>query len=512
MPPSGPLDQAFLLHANGLFAAALAEAQRILATQGQDPLLWHLIASCHLDLDRPEQAAACWREATRLAPEWAAAWFHLGVALATRERFDLAEAAYRAAVRLDPGHAEGFYNWGVALAALQRVAEAETAYREATRLQPRLADAHYNLGVVLAEQQRPDEAEIAWREALAVQPDHPEAWYNLGVHLRDRGEDAHAEAALRAALRARPDFPDALWDLSLLLLAQERFAEGWAGFDARLDQNKSNLKLPPVELPFPQWRGEPLAGRSLMVLPEQGFGDQLQFCRYVPLLKQAGAGMVTLVCPAPLVPLFATLEGVDRVVAEAGRDACPPHDCWIHLLSLPHRLGGVLPNTLPYLRVPGDRLAFWKERLPASGIRVGLAWQGNPSHPNDRWRSLPGLETLRPLWSLPGLTFISLQKGSFPAVPELPLLQTGDAWRDFADTAAIVAQLDLVITIDSAVAHLAGALGIPCRVLLPARGVDWRWGRGRSESVWYPKIMRLIHQSRPDTWSDAIASLTAWLF
>ncbi|MBF0297047.1 MAG: glycosyltransferase family protein [Magnetococcales bacterium] len=507
MPPPGPLEQAFLLHAAGLFAEALAEAHRILARQGPDPLLWHLIASCHLDLDRPEQAAACWHEAVRLAPGWAEAWFHLGVALATQERFDLAEAAYREALRLDPGHAEGFYNLGVALTALQRIGEAEAACREATRLQPRLADAHYNLGVLLEEQQRLDEAEAAWRETLAVQPDHPEAWYNLGVLLRERGQDGDAEAAFRRALHARPDFPDALWDLSLLLLAQERFAEGWSGFDARLDPNKSNLKLPPVRLPFPQWRGEPLAGRSLMILPEQGFGDQLQFCRYVPLLKQAGADMVTLVCPAPLVPLFVTLAGVDRVVAEADRETCPPHDFWIHLLSLPHRLGAVLPNTLPYLRAPEDRLAFWKGRLPEAGRRVGLAWRGNPSHPNDRWRSLPGLETLTPLWSIPGLTFISLQKESFATAPELPLLQTGDAWRDFADTAAIVAQLDLVITIDSAVAHLAGALGIPCRVLLPARGVDWRWGRKKSASVWYPEIMQLIQQSQPENWSDVVDKL-----
>ncbi|MBF0128219.1 MAG: pilus assembly protein PilF, partial [Magnetococcales bacterium] len=241
---------------------------------------------------------------------------------------------------------------------------------------------------------------------------------------------------------------------------------------------------------------------------------QIQFCRFVPALKGLGVRHLTLVCHPALVPLFGSLAGVDRLIADWGATEYPPHDFWIFLLSLPDRLGTTeetIPVAIPYLRPPADRLSHWRNRLAGlRGLRVGLVWRGDPDHPNDRNRSLPGLTRLAPLWSVPETTFISLQKGrgeqeALPPPPDQPLLHLGGEIRDFADTAAIVAHLDLVITIDSAVAHLAGALGKRCWILLATPKTDWRWQLDRADSPWYPETTRLFRQSRPGDWSEVVS-------
>jgi FkbM family methyltransferase len=273
---------------------------------------------------------------------------------------------------------------------------------------------------------------------------------------------------------------------------------------------------PPFD--FPQWQGEPLTGKSLVVVLEQGAGDNIQFVRYAPLLKARGLSRLSFVQPGPFIPLVSTAQGIDFIANEAVLVA--PHDYWCFPLSLPLHLGTTLdtiPDTLPYLWALPERVEKWRARLSASGpagdLRVGLVWKGNPDHKNDANRSLRHLSLLAPLWQVPGVNFISLQKGqgedeARQPPPGQPLLHLGDEIADFADTAAIVAQLDLVITVDSAAAHVAGALGKPVWVLLPGFGTDWRWLLDRQDSPWYPRVMRLFRQPREaSSWDDTIRHL-----
>ncbi|MBF0296094.1 MAG: tetratricopeptide repeat protein, partial [Magnetococcales bacterium] len=426
-------------------------------------------------------------------------------------RLKEASACWREAARLQPGEPELQYHLADALRKLQKWAEAETVMRRLLRLRPEQADFHYKLGILCQEQRKWPQAIAAFQQALRLQPDYVQAANNLGLLLRDEKRFTEAEAAFRQALQARPDAVDVQWNLAILLLSLGRFQEGWSLYGARLLQSEHPWRIVPPGLPFPMWRGEPLAGRSLLVLPEQGFGDQIQFCRCLAPLKAGGASRITLVCPPALAPLFATLAGVDRLLPATPDMEYPPHDYWVHLLSIPGHLE-TMPKAIPYLRPPEGYTAKWRPLLAMEGLRVGLAWRGSPTHRNDANRSLPGLATLAPLWKTPNVVFIGLQKGAGeqearqpPARQPLPYL--GDRIGDFADTAAIIGMLDLVITIDSALAHLAGALGKPCWVMLPARGADWRWQHGRDDSVWYGPGLRLFRQSQAGSWSDVVRKM-----
>ncbi|MBF0295755.1 MAG: tetratricopeptide repeat protein [Magnetococcales bacterium] len=437
-----------------------------------------------------------------------------GIRLAQGQNWQAAEAAFRQILDIAPTDADAHNNLGNLFLEQNRFAEAEQAYRQALRHDPGHAVACHNLGVVLNELDRPAEAEQAYRQALTLRPDALEVRLHLGILLASQRRHAEAMACLRAILAKDPEHADARWQLGLLALSLGHYAEGWHGYEARLHPRWSDRVAAPVDLPFPVWNGEDLHGRSLLVIGEQGIGDQIQFSRYLPLLKTAGgAGWITLVCRLPLAPLLTTLEGVDRVVGvgEAPWSA-PVHDYWIHLLSLPDRLGttpATIPAAIPYVRPLPDRMAAWHPLLAVAGLRVGLAWRGNPAHRNDRNRSLPGLRTLAPLWNVPGVTFFSLQMGEGaqearqpPAAQ--PVIHLGDAIRDCADTAAIVGQLELIITVDTALAHLAGALGKACWVLLPAIDPDWRWMHDRDDALWYPVGMRLFRQVRPGDWSEVL--------
>jgi hypothetical protein len=270
----------------------------------------------------------------------------------------------------------------------------------------------------------------------------------------------------------------------------------------------------------------------LLFWPEQGLGDQIQFCRYVPRLKALGAARVTLVCQRPLCALFESLAGADSVVAADVVDnafvvdpgTIASHDFWTFPLSVPALLGtdlATLPEVaMPYLAPPPDRVEAWRARLGAQApLRVGLVWRGNPKHHNDAERSLPGLETLAPLWDVPGVRFFSLQAGraglaAQSASAGQPLQHLGANFVDFADTAAALELLDLLICVDTSIAHLAGAIAKPCWVMLPQHRTDWRWLRDRDDSPWYPAGMRLFRQADRGAWGpvvehvrDALAAL-----
>jgi tetratricopeptide (TPR) repeat protein len=501
----------------GDLAGGEALMRRALA-QSEAPVYLVNLGNLLLKQARLEEAEAMCRRAVELGPCYMRGYYTLGNVLMERQRFVEAEAAFLRALEIDP-HATGVMNnLGTIYVRDKRFSDADAVFRRALEVDPHLVHTHYNLGLLMLRTDRPDEAEPALRQALVIDPAHVDARNNLGTALRLLERPAQAEAAYHEVLGCRPDFADAHWNLAILLLAQGRYEEGWPHGEFRYRAGRTTRADASVpQLHYPQWQGQALIGKSLAIWPEQGYGDYLQFVRYVPLLKARGVKHLTLICPEPLAALLATVDGVDEVTTSL--KPARTYDYWSFFMSLPLYLGttvDTIPASLPYLRAPPARLERWRNRLPAEGFKVGLVWRGFTGHQNDDARSLPGLMTLAPLWSVPGVRFISLQKGAAEeeaarAPAHLPVMPVGPDLADFADTAAVIAQLDLVITVDTAVAHLAGALGKSCWVLLSKYWTDWRWMQSRSDSPWYPQALRLFRQSRPGDWDEVVRQVVAAL-
>lgn len=396
--------------------------------------------------------------------------------------------------------------------------EAADSFERALEIDPDQVDALTNLGVL--ERANGDPALATWfhRAAVSRDPSHANAWTNLGVSLLERGRIEAAQEAFRTSLKLRPGHADALLALGMSLLLQGRFEEGLAAYEHRRSSRSAGLTPAPSG---PEWGGGDPQGLRLLLICEQGLGDALHFVRYAALLKERGARTVTIGCRAPLARLLARAKGVDAVVAEGAK--LPEFDAWAPLMSLPRLLGtriDSIPAPVPYLSAEPERVVHWASVLAARpGLRVGLVWQGNPDRRVDQGRSIC-LATLAPLMQIPRVRLIALQKGfgseqlqEFAGQVEAlaPDLDSGpDA---FLDTAAVMANLDLVITTDTAVAHLAGALGRPTWILLKTPP-EWRWLLDRDDTPWYPKT-RLFRQEAvngsADPWAPVVARVRAEL-
>ncbi|SCK19154.1 tetratricopeptide repeat protein [Vogesella sp. LIG4] len=508
-------EHALSLQQQGQPALAIDIARSGLAIAPEHAGLWQCVAECASDRQDYTLAEQGWRQLLALQPDSALGHHHLAGLLVQQQRHAEAEACYRRVIALAPGDAAPLTNLGLLLASQRRDEEAEQLQQAALALYPHSAQIHGNLAELLARRGSYAAAEAHYREAIRLAPQTAANHANLGVLLHDLGRQQQAEACFRAALRLRADHPQARMNLGQLLLAQGRFDEGWPHHEARYDTPAMQAWLRQrAAAPCQPWRGEPLAGKRLLVLPEQGYGDDIQFCRYLPWLKAQAPAWLTLVCRTPLKPLLATLQGPDALFTrDEALSVIDDYDYWVYPLSVPlyhHTRLDSIPGTQPYLGATEERRAQWQTRLPAGGLRVGLAWQGNPAHANDRERSLPDLMPLTPLWTVPGVQFVSLQMPREPApplaMPEFALTDLGSSVADFADLAAIISQLDLVICVDTAIAHLAGALGVPGWVLLPAYKTDWRWLHGRSDSPWYPSL-RLFRQPQRGDWDTPIAEV-----
>jgi len=429
-----------------------------------------------------------------------------------------AEACFRAALQLAPDLAELHANLGFVLDERGAATAAEACYVRAMALNPDISQVHLNFGSLLASRKRLAEAEAAYTRAILLAPESPVGWSNLGGLYAGQKRDAEAEVCCRQAMALDASYAKARFNLAYVLLRQGRYEEGWPCLEARDWYGALQ-----AHLDCPRWQGEPLAGRSLLISFEAGHGDMIQFGRYAAVLKRQGAARITFLCHPALKTLFATLDGVDQAIAFDEPVPKADWDCWTPLMSIPlycqTRLDSI-PAPIPYLHAEAERVARWRAHLPAQGLRVGLVWKGNPRFENDADRSLSSLALLLPLGQVGGVHFISLQKGlgeEEAATPPTgqPILNLGSDIQDFADTAAIVTQLDLVICIDTAIAHLVGALNIPCWVLLPAIGADWRWLQERMDSPWYPGVMRLFRQTKSGDWSatidDVAQSLKSWV-
>ncbi|MBF0625484.1 MAG: tetratricopeptide repeat protein [Magnetococcales bacterium] len=455
-------------------------------------------------LGRPGAALVFHRQAVALAPERPAGYIHLGRLLTAQGETASAIRVLRQGLEQNPDTAADFFNLGLAFRGLGQPREEELCYREALALAPTLSEAHNNLGVLALEQGRLEAAAAAFRRAIDHHPGNAEAHNSLGVALWELGRLEEGLAAVDRALALRPDFAEAHCNRAQIHLARGDYTRGWPEYAWRWQRPG----YPRPAQSAPPWRGESLAGRSLLFVPEQGFGDTLQFLRFLPLLQARGATVLAQV-PQPLARLVAGL-GVNLVPPGTAMAGCDYH---VSTFDLPVPLGlslADLPGPMPYLHVPPEAVPPWRQRRVGPHRQVGLVWAGKASHRNDWNRSLDPA-ALAPLFEVPGVCFHSLQKDLDPALAHaLSARGTLDHWGpdldDFFTTACALMALDLVISVDTAVAHLAGALGRPTWVLIPANA-DWRWlADDRTTSPWYPSL-RLFRQQRAGDWEPALRAL-----
>jgi tetratricopeptide (TPR) repeat protein len=477
------------------YQQAIARAPRI----GE---LHHALGKLQQRAGLLDDARASYESALRKKPDLVQCRCDLANLLQLRGQGAEAIEHYRQILQARPQHVESLVNLGNALRDLDQPQAALRLLQQAVQLNPDLAAAHNNLGTVLQDLARLNEARACYVRAVELSPTQSEFQLNLASVLRDQGDWSGALATCEEAIRLAPDRAQAEYRRGTLLLALGRFAEGWAAYEAR-------AQCPQFRIPAfaqPRWRGEALAGKTLLVHAEQGLGDTLQFIRYVKRIEPFG-GRVIVAVQRPLLSLLAA-SGFDGLVAND--DPLPAFDLYVPLLSLPGIFGTDatnIPRNVPYLAAEPARVEQWADKMPGSrGPRVGIVWQGRPTYRGDRLRSIP-LTCFKPL-AAGGATLISLQKGAgadqlADLAGRFEVIDLGQALDDdgaFVDTAALMKNLDLVISSDTAAAHLAGGLGVPVWVAL-ALAPEWRWLATGDQSPWYP-TMRLFRQSRVGQWSD----------
>src|SRR5471030_2343029 len=563
-------NRAAALQHSGQVGAALHSVRQALALNPHNVEAHNQCGTILQELGRPEEAEASYRRALELVPDYADAHHKLGGLLLSRGRFRDALRCWDRAISLNPRLLEAYQQRAIVLRKLNRLKEARrdldtvlvlqrelvAAYRQlgtqlqelgrpesaarmfgallalddsdadiwqlharmlhatgrrALALQPERGSYHLTHGAILSASQRYAAAQLAYERAVQLEPRHPGSYTNLGSLLDLIGQPDAALDNYAQALALDPDYAQAHWNRSLVYLRRGDYERGWREYEWRWKTTTAGVLKGGRGFSQPAWTGrEALAGKTVLLHAEQGLGDMLQFCRYAPLVAQRGASVV-LEVPAPLAGLLATLAGVARIVVKG--EALPPFDYHIPMMSLPlafdTRLDAV-PGAAPYLASEPARVAQWRALLGAqTRPRVGLVWNGNPSHKNDVHRSVPLAQFARLLSER--CEFISLQKELRPAdqplLDALPVRQVGELLRDLSDTAALCELMDVVITVDTSVAHLAGALGKPVWLLLQAP-FEWRWLEQGTDSPWYPSAT-LYRQSQRGDWAPVIDALAA---
>jgi tetratricopeptide (TPR) repeat protein len=543
--------QALEFHRQGELTRAESLYRAILGRKSGDFDALHMLGVLKTQTGKCEEAVGLFEAALMQNPDSSDAYRNLGVAYEGLRRFDDAVAAYDKALAIDPRHADALYNRGNALRALGRQQEAIESYDRAVELAPNDADALSNRGNALRDLGRYDEALSSYDRAIALAPAGPEKHYNRACALQDLGWPDEAIAAYDRALALRPDYPECLlnkgtaledvrrydealalyarvaaadpgnatahWNEGLVRLLLGDFPNGWKKYEWRW--KRPDFTSPKRAFRQPLWTGErPLRGKRILVHAEQGLGDTIQFCRYVDALTRDGAGVILEVQPE-LKSLITGLTGADVVIARG--EAIPEVDLHCPLMSLPLALK-LVPESIgtvetPYLKARADRVEEWSARLGQKRRpRIGVVWSGDLRNKKALNRSI-ALAKLRPLFELGDCEFVSVQKilsdEDRRQLAEIGVVREHSAeLKDFSDTAALVSLLDLVISVDTAVAHLAGALGKPVWILLH-HAADWRWFLDREDSPWYPSA-RLFRQTRAGDWSGVadkvLRALRAW--
>ena len=541
--PEAYLSLATVLLAQGMTEEARTNCQQAVDQDADYAEAWLMLARINQRLAHLDEAARCYRRVAMLWPGAYEAHYELGLTLRGLGKFKEASDSYLTALSIKPddapahaglgeicllkgdyaraadhleksvaaeaGRAETHSNLGLTYWRLGRVQQALDNCQTAIRLNPELAEAYSNQGLVLNALGRVEEASASCRQAIRLNPFLDGAYVNLGMACHDLAHYEEAREAYEKATRINPANPDAHWNLSLLLLLQGEFERGWEEYEWRWRRPAT----PPRPFRQALWDGSALAGRTILLHAEQGLGDTLQFVRYAQHVKARG-GRVIVECQAPLATLVSTCDGVDEVVVQGS--PLPAFDVHAPLLSLPlifHTQINSVPNQTPYLNVPARDHAQIEAAIAAHNgqFKVGIVWAGRPTHPNDRNRSCE-LALFVALSARPGVALFSLQKGercAELAASVVAATDLGGMLNDFSDTAAAIARLDLVITVDTSVAHLAGALGKPAWVLLPSVP-DWRWMLTREDTPWYPN-MRLFRQHQAGDWPTVFERVAAAL-
>ena len=504
------LQRAVLLHQEGHLSAAKKLYSQVLKTSPENFDALHLLGALAFQNRSLHEAIAFFERALKINPHFAPLQFNLGNALKELGEFGKAIQIYDKAISIHPDYPEAFNNRGVTLQNLKKLHEALASYERAIAVQPKYAEAFYNRGIVLKELNRLDEAVESYGRAISIRPDYAEAFYNRGIALKELNRFDEALASYDKAISVQPDYADACWNKGLLNLLLGRLQEGFSLYEARkLKSEPSGART----YPKPLWLGEDdLAGKTILIHWEQGLGDTIQFCRYVLLLAKMGAKVLF----APQTSLKRLMSALATVCALV--DATDPHLEFDHhcpLLSLPLAFKtdlATIPSQSPYLQADPDLILKWRQALGENGFKIGICWQGSAGKV-DAGRSFP-LRQFAALSGVPGIRLISLHKGEGEGqlhdLPEGMVVETlgsdFDSGPDaFTDTAAVMKCCDLVITSDTAVAHLAGALGIKTWVALKYVP-DWRWLLDREDSPWYP-TMRLFRQKSIGDWDGVFADI-----
>jgi hypothetical protein len=467
----------------------------------------HLLGLLNFERRHMVDALRFLTAAVKSNPHSSDATSNLGLALHTAGHYDEAISHFRSALQSVPEHPEILYNLGNSCLKLGRLAEAASSFAAALASQPDHVGALVNRGNALLRLNDLPRALSSYDAALAAMPGHPQILTNRGHTLRRLDRPLEALVDFKAAQAAAPDFAEAHFEAAMAHLTLGDFDAGWSAYEWRW--KTAAFAGQRREFSAPLWLGHaPVGGRTILLHAEQGFGDTIQFIRYAPLLARRGANVICEV-QAELQPLLSQLDGVSVI---ALGEPLPVVDLHCPLLSLPLAFKTqveTIPAFVPYLTAPVERLMHWRNRLPPGRPRAGFVWSGSSSHKNDANRSIP-LTRLASLFDAPGVQCVSLQSEMRSAdrdvLRELPnLLHLGDEFGDFTDTAAIIALLDVVVTVDTAVAHLAGALGKPVMILLP-HAADFRWMRHRADTPWYPTA-KLLRQPAFGDWDSVIVRL-----
>ena len=464
------------------------------------------------DAKRYHEALPSLRCAVALVPHHAEAWNNLGNALRELDQLPLAARCYLHAFAIDPALAEVNSNLGTVLRDLGRLDDAVARFRHALQSNSGMAELHNNLGNALQESGQFADSLSCFRQALIRKPDFTIAHNNLAKVLRDLGDLDGAIRAVRRAMLVEPEYPEARLNHAYFLLQRDDYAAGWREYEYRWKIEKAG---PFRQFAQPLWLGESsLSGKTILLHAEQGLGDTLQFVRYLPLVLEQGAKVI-LEVPDELFALIENSFPHPQLIAVNADQPLPPFDCHCPLLSLPLAFGtmpSTVPGNVPYLRANAMLIEYWRSRLgQARGLRVGLVWAGNPrkynlgAHIVDSMRSM-SWQTMSALLDVPGVEFFSLQVGAEAAAQlraEPRVTDYSGQLRDFQDTAALAANLDLIISVDTSSAHLAGAIGKPVW-MLNRFNTCWRWGSDKDTTVWYP-AMRIFRQPSLGDWESVIA-------
>jgi tetratricopeptide (TPR) repeat protein len=503
------------LKKNGRLDEAIVAWQRAVAIKPDYADAYASLGLAFLDQGKLDEAIAACQHTIAIKPDHADALHNLGIVFYAQHRLDDAIAAYQRAIAITPDHADAHYNLGISLYDNRKLDEAIAAYQRAIAIRPEHADAHYNLGISLYDERRLEEAIVACQRAIAINPDRADAHSSLGVTLYAQGKLDEAIAAHQRAIAIKPDHAVAHWNTSLAFLTKGDFQQGWEYHEWRWKCQE----LPRSRIAGkPLWLGGPsLKDRTILLWGEQGLGDQIQFARYASRISGLGARVILEVNDA-LVRVLGKLDGVSKVVGAGTPVPDSEFDFHCPLMSLPLALETELSTIpdVPRITAHIKDVPRWAERAPSSVPKIGIAWSGNPNHKNDRNRSV-ALSQLEKIIT-PSITWISLQKevrdadrSTLDAIGRIH--HFGDQLVDLLDTAALCEHCDLVISVDTSIAHLAGTLRRPVWLLLPF-AVDWRWLQDRDDSPWYP-TMKLYRQQQIGDWEGVVqrvsADLQAWM-